>query len=436
VGNSPHSVAKQHSVEIVKPDRSLSEEQLRLLVQSVKDYAILMLDPVGRIISWNEGAERIKGWTADEAIGRSFEMFYPPEVVASGFPERELEQASRDGRFEDEGWRVRKDGSRFWANIILTALRDRNGALAGFAKVTRDLTARREAEAQARSLAAEQAAHAEVLRRSQELRALNERLRAQGAELAEALEEMRLVRDDAERAAAAASEAYRELDQFAYAASHDLKAPLRGVANLAQWIEEDAGERLSPETVEHTRMLMGRVHRMEALIDGILAYSRAGRTATEPEMIDCGRLVGSVVDLLSPPDSVTIHVAPGMPRLRTERLPLEQVLMNLIGNAIKHGHVDRPGVTIHVSGRDKGDAVEFTISDDGPGIAPEYQERVWGIFQTLISRDKVEGTGVGLALVKKIVERRGGQVSLDSAPDRGATFRFLWPKYESTGAAE
>src|SRR5690606_26155692 len=114
-------------------------------------------------------------------------------------------------------------------------------------------------------------------------------------------------------------------------------------------------------------------------------------------------------------------------------LPLEQVLMNLIGNAIKHGHVDRPGVTIEVSARDIGEAVEFTISDDGPGIAPEYQDRVWGIFQTLVSRDKVEGTGVGLALVKKIVERRGGRVSVESAPDQGATFRFVWPKHDSTG---
>ena len=164
-----------------------SEERFELLVRSVKDYALFMLDPEGRVVSWNEGAERIKGYPANEILGKSFTTFYPKEAIESGFPQSELEVASREGRFEDEGWRVRKDGSLFWANVIITAMRSPDGQLLGFAKVTRDLTVRREAEEQARRLAAEQAAHVEAARRGEELAHLNERLRQQAVELQVAL---------------------------------------------------------------------------------------------------------------------------------------------------------------------------------------------------------------------------------------------------------
>jgi PAS domain S-box-containing protein len=426
-----------------------SEERFRLLVQSVRDYAILMLDAEGSIASWNEGAQHIKGYSADEILGRSFTLFYPPEAIAQGFPQRELEAAARDGRFEDEGWRVRKDGSRFWANVVITALRNSEGRLVGFAKVTRDLTARREAEAQARRLAAEQAAHAEAERRSAELAELNERLQEQAVELETQAEELRLLaealhhrneelqaaladaktaRETAERSAAAAIDAYRELDQFAYVASHDLKAPLRGIANLAQWIQDDTGERLGAESTEHMRLLQGRVHRMEALIDGILAYSRAGRMLNSPERVDTGALVREVIELLAPPPEVSIEVPSQMPAVNAERVPLQQVFLNLIGNAVKHTRVERSDVIVRVNWRDLGDAFEFSVSDNGPGIDPEFHERIWGIFQTLAPRDKVEGTGIGLSVVRKIVESRGGSTSVESAPSQGATFRFIWPK--------
>ena len=225
-------------------ERRWSEERFELLVRSVKDYALFMLDPEGRVVSWNEGAERIKGYPANEILGKSFTTFYPKEAIELGFPQSELEVASREGRFEDEGWRVRKDGSLFWANVIITAMRNPDGQLLGFAKVTRDLTVRREAEEQARRLAAEQAARVEAARRGEELAHLNDRLRQQAVELQVALAATKAARDDAERAAAAATEAYRELDQFAYVASHDLKAPLRGIANLAQWLRDDIGEQL------------------------------------------------------------------------------------------------------------------------------------------------------------------------------------------------
>jgi PAS domain S-box-containing protein len=426
-----------------------SEERFRLIVQTIKDYAILMLDPAGHVVSWNEGAERIKGYTGDEVIGRAFTVFYPPDAVAAGFPQRELEIATREGSFENEGWRVRKDGSRFWANVVITALHNNDGQLIGFAKVTRDLTARREAEEQARRLAAEEAARAEAQRRADELARLNEQLQEQAVEIAAQIEELRAstealnekneelnralldartAREAAERAAVAANEAYRELDQFAYVASHDLKAPLRGIANLAQWIQDDTWERLGAESIEHMRLLQGRVRRMEALIDGILTYSRAGRVLDRPEAVDTGALVREVIELLAAPTDVTIQLSAEMPLLQAERVPLQQVFLNLIGNAVKFTRMVRSDPVIRIDWRDAGDVFEFSVSDNGPGIDPEYHERIWGIFQTLEPRDKVEGTGIGLAVVRKIVDTRGGSANVESAPKQGATFRFTWPK--------
>ena len=220
----------------------------------------------------------------------------------------------------------------------------------------------------------------------------------------------------------------KELDSFAYAASHDLRAPLRGIANLAQWIEEDLGGsgNLKPETREMLELLRIRMHRMEGLIEGLLQYSRAGRVHQTPERVDIGVLVREVVDLLGPPSNIDIIVEPELPTFETERLMLQQVFMNLIGNAIKHA--TGPNPRIEISGRRVGPFYEFSIKDNGPGIAPEFHDRIWGIFQTLEARDRVEGAGIGLALVKKIVESQRGRAWVESAPGSGATFRFLWKK--------
>ena len=220
----------------------------------------------------------------------------------------------------------------------------------------------------------------------------------------------------------------RELDQFAYVASHDLKAPLRGIANLTQWINEDLGDRLTEESENHMRLLQGRVHRMEALIDGILAYSRAGRVRSQPETVDTGALVQESLELLAPGDGVRVEVQPNMPVIEAERVPLQQVFLNLIGNAIKYTQAARPDVLVKVTHRPTRDGYEFAVRDNGPGIAPEFHERIWGIFQTLQARDRVEGTGIGLSVVKKIVESRGGRVWVESAPGEGAAFHFSWPR--------
>lgn len=226
----------------------------------------------------------------------------------------------------------------------------------------------------------------------------------------------------------ALSESNRDLDQFAYVASHDLKAPLRGIANLAQWIEEDAGAVLPAQAREHLALLKGRVHRMEALIEGILTYSRAGRVGERPQAVEVDALVRDIVELLAPPATARIEIAPDLPRLVTQRTPLQQVFMNLLGNALKHARRDDP--VIRVSWRDRDGVPEFSVSDNGQGIAPEFHERIWVIFQTLEARDDVESTGIGLAVVKKLVESRGGSIAIDSAAGAGATFRFTWPDHD------
>lgn len=219
----------------------------------------------------------------------------------------------------------------------------------------------------------------------------------------------------------------QELDQFAYITSHDLKAPLRGIANLSRWIEEDMETAIPDDVKNHLDLMRGRVHRMEALIDGILAYSRVGRTPLKLERVDVRALLAEIIDLLAPPPGFTLEIADGMPVLETERIPLQQVFMNLISNAIKHHDTPRVG-RIVVTIQEQGNYYRFTVTDNGPGIAPQYHDKIFVIFQTLEARDKVESTGVGLALVRKMVENEGGTVSVASEEGHGAAFSFTWPK--------
>ncbi len=225
-----------------------------------------------------------------------------------------------------------------------------------------------------------------------------------------------------------------ELDQFAYVTSHDLKAPLRAIANLSQWIEEDLQAVMTDDTRKQMALLRSRVKRMEGLINGILQYSRAGRVDMEIETVDVAELLREIMDGLDYPDDFRIDIASQMPVLETARVPLTQVFANLISNAIKYH--EGPGGRVLISMKDRDDYYEFSVADNGPGIAPEYHEKVFKIFQTLQARDKVESTGVGLTLVKKIVEELGGEVTLKSAEGEGATFRFTLPaKKDAKGKA-
>jgi PAS domain S-box-containing protein len=218
----------------------------------------------------------------------------------------------------------------------------------------------------------------------------------------------------------------QELNQFAYVASHDLKAPLRAIDALAGWISEDAAAVLPPRSADHLTKMRSRVRRMEKLLDDLLAYSRAGRIHHPPEDIDLALLVQDIAGVLSPPPGFAVIVEPPVPVLHTPRASLELVLRNLIGNAIKHHH--RTYGEICVRAVERGEMVEISVQDDGPGIAPAYHARIFEMFQTLQSRDKTEGSGMGLAIVKKLVEGNGGTIAVESQVGKGTTFRFTWPR--------
>jgi signal transduction histidine kinase len=277
-----------------------------------------------------------------------------------------------------------------------------------------DVTAQHEAQ-RARRAAEEAAARADAATR-------------QVDELQAALAAARAESEAAKRCAAAALQAARELDQFACVTAHDLKAPLRGIANLARWIQQDPGNRLTDESAQHLDRLHERVQRLQALIEGILASSRADPLSRPVEPVDTAALVREVIELLAVPEEVELKVPPDLPVLQAERAPLQQVLMNLVANAVKFGQRERHDVRIRLAWRDLGDAVEFAVSDNGPGVPRASQERIWDMFQTLAPRDAGQGSGIGLAVVRNVVQARGGRVALESESGQGATFRFEWPK--------
>ena len=269
-----------------------------------------------------------------------------------------------------------------------------------------------------------------VTERTTQLVAVNEVLNNEISERLNAEKELQRLNETLEqRVAIRTAEAERhvqELEQFAYVTSHDLKAPLRGIANLATWLEEDLSDKLTDSTREQLQLLRDRVQRMNALIEGLLDYSRIGKVGHTRESVDSGELLAEVVDSLSPPDGFIVDVAANLPTLYTDRLHLYQVFSNLLSNSIKHS----PGNEGHVgvTAQDRGEYYDFSVSDDGPGIAPEYHDKVFMMFQTLAAKDYGSNTGIGLALVKKIVQEHGGSITLESEEGNGATFRFSWPK--------
>jgi PAS domain S-box-containing protein len=405
-----------------------SEEQFRLLVQSVKDYAILMLDPDGRIVSWNEGAERIKGYTAEEIRGRSFTVFYTEEARAAAFPEYELEQAALNGRFEDEGWRVRKDGTTFWANVVITALRGASGRLLGFAKVTRDLTERRKAEEARVRLAAEEAAHAEAARRSEELERLNEELQNQSAALEEQANEMEEQASEMQSLMVQLEEAIRARDEVTSIVSHDLRNPVNTITMAAALLTDfDLGEekRHSQATV-----IRRCATQMTRLLDDLLEMSKAegGRLAIETRPDDLAAIAREAFETFSLRASdlgldLRFNVPDDLPRVLVDRDRIMQVLSNLLGNAVKF---TPRGGQVSLSAESAGSDVAVHVRDTGIGIAkadiPHVFDRFWQA-----KRAERASAGLGLAIAKSIIESHGGRIRVDSSEGRGTDFCFTVP---------
>jgi signal transduction histidine kinase len=258
------------------------------------------------------------------------------------------------------------------------------------------------------------------------------------AELKQAQEELRHLKDElelrVERRTAELAAANRELEDFASIVAHDLKAPLRGVATISTWLQTDYANKLDEKGREWLAQMNQRVVRMDRMIEEILEYSRLGRSEKKHEPVALAKLVLLVVQDLAPPPHVRIRVAPGLPVVQGEPVRLRQVFQNLIGNAIKY--VNKPEGDIRVDWADVDASWEFSVTDNGPGIEEKHFERIFKMFQTLAPKDRTNSTGVGLALVKRIVEHAGGRVWVKSRVGEGSTFHFTWPKGPQAGTAE
>ncbi|GAB4239634.1 MAG: hypothetical protein Kow0049_27030 [Stanieria sp.] len=244
--------------------------------------------------------------------------------------------------------------------------------------------------------------------------------------LAEKAQELAVVNASLAETNANLASRNQELDQFTYIVSHDLKAPLRAIANLSEWLEEDLEDKLDEDTSQQIKLLRQRVFRMDAFIDGLLRYSRAGRLKESKTIVDIQQLLEEIIDSLNPPSEFTIKINGEMPVFQTEVLPLQQVLSNLISNGIKHN--PHPQGKIEISVSDRGFAYQFAIADNGEGIPAKYHDKIFEIFQTLTSREEKESTGIGLSIVKKIIEHQGGKIWLESQEGQGTTFYFTWLK--------
>lgn len=226
----------------------------------------------------------------------------------------------------------------------------------------------------------------------------------------------------------------RELDEFSYIVSHDLQAPLRGIANLADWLCKDLEGQLPPENLHQLELMQLRVLQMTALVNGLLQYALVGREHVDPIGISLSALIAEVVDLLAPPSHLIVQFSPHLPTIKTQVLPLKQVLSNLISNAIKYhdatadGQSDGPRGKVEIRVTEEDTVWKFAVIDDGPGIAPEHHQKIFGIFQTLAVSNDANSTGIGLAIIKKIVESRGGTIAVTSALGQGSCFSFTWPK--------
>jgi PAS domain S-box-containing protein len=370
-----------------------SEERFRLLVENVRDYAIFMLDPKGIVTTWNSGAERIKGYLRHEIVGKHFSTFYPAEDRVGGLCERELEDAARDGRFEAEGWRLRKDGSRFWANVVITALRDDGGELFGFAKVTRDLTDR--------------------------IRADEERLRLARAE-----------------------EAERRKDEFLAIMGHELRNPLAPMVTAVHLIKLRGGRDCS-KAIDVLDRQLGQLTR---LVEDLLDASRALRDKVHlaPKLMEISDVLAGAVEVASPAIEGKHH------RLRVD-VPttgllvdvdperMTQIFGNLLNNAAKFTD---DGGEIRLRAAAKNDTLEVIVEDTGAGIAPEFLPRVFELFAQ--GGQQIErqhgGLGIGLAIAKRLVKEHRGEIVAESdGLGKGSRFTVRLPRVvgaQPTEAAE
>jgi PAS domain S-box-containing protein len=359
-----------------------SEERFRATFeQAAVGFAHVGL--AGQWLQVNQKICDIVGYTEAELLTKTFQDITYPEDLSTDLEYLHQLLGGEIQTYTMEKRYIHKLDKIVWVNLTVSLRWDHSGAPIYFISVVEDISDRKQAEFD---------------------------LQEKTLELA--------------KTAVLVKQRNQELDQFTHIVSHDLKAPLRAIANLATWIEDDLEGEIPAETQEHLTLMRSRVYRMEALINGLLEYARVGNTPANLATFSLEDLLTEIIDTLSIPSSFTIDVPANLPTITTNRLLLSQVLTNLLGNACKHH--DRSDGRIEVGAQHQGAIWTFTVADDGPGIAPENQDRVFEVFQTLAPRDRPENTGIGLSIVKKIVESQGGNITLESEIGRGTTFRFTW----------
>jgi PAS domain S-box-containing protein len=481
-----------------------SEERYRLLIDGIQDYAIFMIDPQGLVISWNAGAERIKGYKAEEIIGNNFSCFFPEEDIERRRPEEILRLAAACGRHEEQGKRVRKDGSQFLASLAITALRDRNGNLRGFSEFSHDLTKIKESETKYRGLLEAAPDAMVVVNQIGEIVLLNLQAEKQfgyhrdelvGQKVKNIIPEgfaERLIADDLRSAEDALAQrigtgieliarrkdgsefpieimlsplespegilvtaairdisvrknaeehlvktvgelkrSNEELQQFAYVASHDLQEPLRMVASYTQLLAKRYKGRLDSDADEFIAYAVDGSTRMQGLIQDLLSYSRAGTDAKPLHRVSSESVLKEALESLRATieESGAIVTHDALPTIVTDGTQLTQVFQNLVGNAIRYQGAQVP--LVHVSAMKKGGEWIFAVRDNGLGIDPQYFDRIFVLFQRLHGQTEFKGTGIGLAICKKMLEGLGGRIWVESQPQKGSTFFFALPEREA-----
>jgi PAS domain S-box-containing protein len=491
-----------------------SEQRFRLLVEGVVDYAIYTLDPEGRVTLWNNGGERLMGYSAEEIIGQPFARLYTREDREQHKPEEILREAATHGRFEEEGWRVRKDGSRFLANTLTTAVHDDAGQLCGFSRISRDVTARHQTEQALRKseqlyrTVASNIPNGFVAIFDTDLRFLlvdgkealesiglsKERLQGKtvgeivpagkyalvepiyrgaldgtevttelpcedrtflvnalplrngdgkiyaGIVLALDITERRLVEDRVRKLneqleqrvrerTAELEAANKELEAFSYSVSHDLRTPLRHIDAFTQLLQKGAARKLDQQSRRHLETIAQATRQMNQLIDGLLALSRTDRAELHKTALGLNDLVKAArQDLRQDAEGRTIQwVVGALPEVRGDPALLRQVMVNLISNALKYTR-PRAEARIEIGASETESETVVFVRDNGVGFDAKYADRLFGVFQRLHSNEDFEGTGIGLANVRRSIERHGGRTWAEGAVDAGATFYFSLPK--------
>jgi PAS domain S-box-containing protein len=514
-----------------------AEERLKVIVEGVKDYAIFMLDPQGRVATWNQGAERTKQYKREEILGKHFSVFYPPEDLANDKPGMEMREVARTGRFEDEGWRLKKDGSRFWANVIITAFYDENGVLRGYSKVTRDITERKRAEDKLRSaneelearvedrtrdlekskaelqetlnafqglfqqaavgiaqvdlegryirvnqkicdmlgyseeellhqpvfkfvhpdhIAEAQARYAELFRGETHAFTVEKRYickdgtiiwgkRATAAvtgpdgkiryavSVLEDITEKRRSSEELERLVEQRTHelvaANKELESFSYSVSHDLRAPLRGIDGFSQALLEDYGNMLDDTGKRYLRYIREGSQQMGRVIDDILNLSRISRAEVAREKVNLTERAQAILQELrgqEPERQVEVVIAEDMIAKADSGL-VNILLDNLLGNAWKFS-AKMPVARIEVGKQLQGEETVYFVKDNGAGFDMAYVHKLFGAFQRLHTVHEFQGTGIGLATTKRIIQKHKGRIWADSKPGEGAVFYFTLGK--------